>query len=250
MLVILKKTLQGLWRIWCYTIMTITWICCFPLWLILAQKEEWYSGFYRVGRFWATICLYGCGFIPKKIIDKTNSSENHKKIFSKNEPHIYIANHNSIIDTLMLLYYVKTPCVFVGKKSLEKIPVFGILFKRVCVMVDRESADNRKNVVPQVKEKMKKGYGVCIFPEGGIPKTRELGQFKRGAFQISIETQKPIQPLVFINYRDHFSYDFLSGKPGILKTFILEKQNPLSQDTIESYSKRTEEIYKKTLLKF
>ena len=231
---ILQTILQVIWRIWCYSSITFIWLCCFPFWLLFSLKEKWYPWFYQLGRVWAMLSLYCCGFFPKKL---------NANPLQKNQPFIYIANHTSLLDTLVMLYYVKTPCVFVGKKSLSKIPIFGLLFKRVCIMVDRSCAESRRSIIPSVNEKLRKGVGVCIFPEGRIITDTDLGAFKKGAFQMSIETQTPIQPILFLNHLEHFSYTFLSGKPGILYAYFLKEQFPKEQETPKIYSKRVEDFF-------
>lgn len=54
-----------------------------------------------------------------------------------------VANHTSMLDIMMMLHISKNPFVFVGKKELVKIPIFGFFYKRVCIMVDREDTKSR-----------------------------------------------------------------------------------------------------------
>ena len=48
-----------------------------------------------------------------------------------------VANHTSMLDIMLMLKVSKNPFVFIGKKELAKIPLFGFFYKRVCIMVDR-----------------------------------------------------------------------------------------------------------------
>ena len=59
---------------------------------------------------------------------------------------MFIANHTSMLDVMLMLYTVKNPFVFVGKKELVNIPVFGFFYKRVCILVDRNNPRSRAEV--------------------------------------------------------------------------------------------------------
>jgi 1-acyl-sn-glycerol-3-phosphate acyltransferase len=40
-------------------------------------------------------------------------------------------------DIMLMLAVVKNPFVFVGKRELAKVPLFGFFYKRTCILVDR-----------------------------------------------------------------------------------------------------------------
>ena len=52
---------------------------------------------------------------------------------------MFIANHTSMADIMLMLVAVKNPFVFVGKAELAKIPLFGFFYKRTSILVDRSS---------------------------------------------------------------------------------------------------------------
>jgi 1-acyl-sn-glycerol-3-phosphate acyltransferase len=124
---------------------------------------------------------------------------------------------------MMMLYVSKNPFVFVGKKELSKYPLFGFFYKRTCILVDRGDTKSRQAVFEQAQNRLNQGLSICIFPEGGVPddRTLVLDTFKDGAFRISINHQIPIVPIVFYDNKEKFSYDFFSGKPGILRAKFL-----------------------------
>lgn len=59
--------------------------------------------------------------------------------------------------------------MFCRKKELVKIPIFGTIYKRVCVMVDRKSMKSRTDVYRRCAERMNDGQNIVIYPEGGVP---------------------------------------------------------------------------------
>ena len=148
------------------------------------------------------------------------------KIEREQEPqskssYMFIANHTSMTDIMLMLAVVKNPFVFVGKKELAKIPLFGFFYKRTCILVDRSSAKSRQAVFLRAQKRLKQGLSICIFPEGGVPSEHIiLDEFKDGAFRLAINHQIPIVPLVFFDNKKRFSYVFFSGGPGRMKAKV------------------------------
>ena len=133
-----------------------------------------------------------------------------------------VANHTSMIDIMLLLVMMRDPFVFVGKKELVKIPLFGYFYKRTCILVDRRNQKSRQEVFERAQRRLKSGTSICIFPEGGVPEDQSmlLDSFKDGAFRLAIDHQIPIVPIVFYDSKRRFPYVFLKGKPGKLRVKI------------------------------
>ncbi len=134
---------------------------------------------------------------------------------------MFVANHTSMIDIMLMLYVSKNPFVFVGKKELAKLPLFGFFYKRTCILVDRENPKSRREVFASAEAKLRQGLSVCIFPEGGVPdESIVLDTFKDGAFRLAIEHKIPIAPMTFHDNKKRFSYTFFSGGPGVLRVTL------------------------------
>ena len=175
-----------------------------------------YKFFYGAGVLWSDLILFGMGMFPKK--NKPLKTTKHK-------PYIFVANHVSMIDVMLLVSTVrKNPIVFVGKKELEKIPIFGFVYKKTMILVDRSSKESKKGVFEQTKAKLKLGISIAIFPEGTVPGIDvELAPFKHGAFTLAIEHQVPMVPLSFLDNKKRFPWSYggligaSKGSPGILR---------------------------------
>ncbi len=132
-----------------------------------------------------------------------------------------VANHTSMLDIMLMLVVSKNPFVFVGKKELVKIPLFGFFYKRVCILVDRESIKSRTGVYRRAQRRLDHGLSICIFPEGGVPDERVvLDQFKDGAFKMAIAHKIPVVPIAFYDNKKRFSFTFLSGGPGRVRAKV------------------------------
>lgn len=201
------------WRIWFYVWMLFVIVLLFPLLLVTTAREKWYPGFYYLARIWATAMIFGMGFYPKI---------KFKNVLKKDKSYVLTANHTSMMDIMMMLYLSKNPFVFVGKKELAKMPIFGFFYKRTCILVDRKSPLSRKAVFEASNQRIKSGLSICIFPEGGIPddETVVLDEFKDGAFRLAIEHQITIIPISFTTNKKLFPYSFFKGKPGVLKATV------------------------------
>lgn len=223
---IIKYPFWVLYRIWFYILVAIPIIIMFPILLISISREKWYPFFFKLARIWAKFILIGMGFNYKIIKDEV---PNPKKSY------MFIANHTSMTDIMLMLVSVKNPFVFVGKKELAKIPLFGFFYKRTCILVDRSSAKSRQAVFLRAQRRLKQGLSICIFPEGGVPEEHiVLDEFKDGAFRLAINHQIPIVPLTFYDNKKRFSYTFFSGGPGAMRTKIhqfLKTENLKVADT-------------------
>lgn len=211
---IVKLIFWTLYRIWFYILVALPILILFPILLISISKESWYPFFFKIARVWAKVILIGMGF---------NYKIAHKQTPEKDKSYMFIANHTSMADIMLMLVSVKNPFVFVGKKELAKIPLFGFFYKRTCILVDRNSAKSRQAVFLRAQKRLKTGVSICIFPEGGVPEEHiELDEFKDGAFRLAINHQIPIVPITFADNKRRFSYTFFSGSPGQMRVKIHE----------------------------
>lgn len=209
---LLKYPFWILYRIWFYILVALPILALFPILLISISKESWYSFFFKLARIWAKFILFGMGFNYK--IEKEQTPE-------KDKSYMFIANHTSMVDIMLMLACIKNPFVFVGKKELAKIPLFGFFYKRTCILVDRSSEKSRKAVFIRAQRRLESGLSICIFPEGGVPDHKiELDDFKDGAFRLAINHQIPIVPLTFGDNKKRFSYVIFSGGPGKMRVKI------------------------------
>jgi len=196
-----------LYQIWFYILVAIPIFIFLPLLILLSMREKWYPQFFWVARnIWANFILYGMGCIP--IVAK------EQKI-TKGKSYMLVANHTSMLDIMLMLKLSKNPFVFVGKKELVKIPIFGFFYKRVCIMVDRSDTRSRTAVYRRAQRRLNDGLSICIFPEGGVPDEEiVLDNFKDGAFKMAIAHKIPVVPMTFYDNKKRLPFTITKGKPG------------------------------------
>ncbi|MFK7781188.1 lysophospholipid acyltransferase family protein [Psychroserpens sp.] len=233
-----------LYRIWFYVLVALPIIILFPLLIISILKESWYPFFFKIAQLWARFILVGMGFNVK--IERAQIPEASKS-------YMFIANHTSMADIMLMLVAVKNPFVFVGKKELAKIPLFGFFYKRTSILVDRSSQKSRQAVFLRAQRRLKQGMSICIFPEGGVPEDNiVLDEFKDGAFRMAINHQIPIVPLTFADNKKRFSYTFFSGSPGLMRAKIHEfiSTEGLTVEDTRQLNKTSKELILNQLLVF
>lgn len=210
----IKKILWTVWRIWFYVVMLIPILIMLPFLVASILSERGYPYFFKMSRIWAKCVLLGMGFYYK--FERTQKLDRKKS-------YMFVANHTSMTDIMLMLSVVDNPFVFVGKMSLAKIPLFGFFYKRTSILVDRSCSKSRMEVFNEAQKRIDRGLSICIFPEGGVPLDESLilDSFKDGAFRLASEHHLPIVPLVFADNKKRLSYTFYSGSPGLMRAKML-----------------------------
>lgn len=215
----LKRFLLTIWlQIWFYFLAGIQIVIYFPFLVIILLFPKGYEMLYWVARnIWARIILHGSGYYVQV--------ENKDKLISETNC-LMIANHSSHMDPFLMLILNKKPFRFVGKKELYSIPLFGYLYKKAVIMVDRSDSRSRYAVYGRANNMLERGYNVCIFPEAHYwDDTVLLQEFKRGAFKIAIDNQLPIIPIIFYDLKLKHPWYPKFGSIGKLRVKVLDKIN-------------------------
>src|SRR5215467_13207959 len=115
-------------------------------------------------------------------------------------PAVFLFNHQSQLDVLILAKLLRGGFTGVAKKELASSPGFGLMFRLADVaFVDRQdNAQARKALEPAV-QKLRDGISLVIAPEGTRSATPALGPFKKGAFHVALQAGVPIVPIVIRN---------------------------------------------------
>ncbi|MDF3054767.1 MAG: phospholipid/glycerol acyltransferase [Gammaproteobacteria bacterium] len=134
-------------------------------------------------------------------------------------PYIFMANHASLFDLPLLYANMSGTIRFLVKKSLFDMPFFGdAITQTEFLPIDMRNPDSMQALFNQIKEKLKSGVRIFIFPEGGRTRTEEMLSFKPGGFRLARETGAHIIPVGITGTRE--------AMPA--KTFLLKRGVPLS----------------------
>jgi len=160
--------------------------------------------------------------------------------------YVFVANHISYLDIPLILRVIRRHSFRVlGKAEMRKVPIFGYIYSRAVVMVDRSTPDQRSKSARELIGVLRQGISVFIFPEGTFNETRDpLKGFYDGAFRIAIETQTSVKPILFLDTYDRMHYSSVfSLNPGKLRTVFLPEVS-VEGLTIEDLPDLREKVFR------
>ena len=147
--------------------------------------QEWRKRtFHKVIMAFSYFVIYVMANVKKEVRNRENID------FSK--PSVLIANHHSFIDILLLLMF-SPKVVMVTNDWVYNSPLFG---KSVQYADFIPATQGMEGQLDKIKELVKKGYSIAIFPEGTRSSTADLGRFHKGAFFLAEELGLDIQPVL------------------------------------------------------
>ncbi len=109
---------------------------------------------------------------------------------------MFVANHQSDFDIMVILGKIPVQKAFVAKKELGKVPLLGFWMKRVhCLFMDRSDMKQSMQTIIKAYEQLKEGYNMVIFPEGTRSKGGPVKEFKAGSFKPAVKAKVPVIPI-------------------------------------------------------
>ena len=191
---------------------------------------------FRLCMLWADIWFLLVFIRVKRIYESQ-----HDKL----KPYIFVTNHISYLDAAIIVKAYRQPLRPLGKVEMSKVPIFGFIYRKAIVTVDRSSADNRADSVRILKSIISKGISVLVFPEGTFNMTHQpLKDFYDGAFRVAIETQTPVKPVLFMDAYARLGYEsiFLLN-PGHCRIVYLD-EIPVDGFTINDIALLKEKVFR------
>jgi putative phosphoserine phosphatase/1-acylglycerol-3-phosphate O-acyltransferase len=137
-------------------------------------------------------------------------------------PAVFIFNHQSALDPLLMLKIVRRDMTGVGKMEIRKDPILGPLFTAAgVVFIDRADTAAAIEALEPAVQALRQGRSIAIAPEGTRSPTPRLLPFKKGAFHMAMQAGVPIVPVVFRNVLDAFPKDARIVRPATIEATVL-----------------------------
>lgn len=227
------KILRKLHTYYGLIIFTVLFIILFPFFLIPILFPKQFHLVGVINRWWAKL-FFPAIFIPYKI--------EYRSTLDPKKQYIFCANHFSYLD-IASMGFNPINAIFVGKNDMENIPLFGFMYRKLHITVDRASLKSRVNTIKRSLQAIDEGKSLMIFPEGGIATKHppHMVKFKDGAFRVAIEKQILIVPVTI-----PFNWIILPDHPELLLNRKLMKvifHEPI--DTAAYTMERIEELKEK-----
>lgn len=160
------------------------------LWLVSWNKR---FALNQMGRFlgWFGLLLAG-----------VNLSIRNQYIINRHRPALFIFNHRSGLDPIIICRLIQRDVIGIAKQELRFHPLLGPLLRfGDTLFVDRHHQHVSSNNMAPAIAALQSGLSIAIAPEGTRIKTEvtsqaKLGDFKKGAFRISQQSHCNIVPIV------------------------------------------------------
>ncbi len=178
----------------------------------------------------------------------------YEQDLDKEKQYIFVGNHLSYLDAPLLAKTIRRSIRALGRIELSNTPVFGYIYKRVVVIVDRSDAEHRAKSVRNLKSIIKKGVSIIIMPEGTFNETSEpLKSFFDGAFRVAIETQTTIKPFLLLDAFDRMHYRHLfTLTPGKSRAVFLHEVSVdgMTLEDVPALKQKVYELMEKKLIEY
>lgn len=210
--------------IWFITLLVTFKILLFPLYYFLLSKRSRRNDdrAHSLNNLWARLIVFSSG-----IRIEVQGLEN----LQPGQTYVFLPNHNSYLDIPVCNMILPGSFRFIGKKELAKVPLFGWMFERLHITINRSSHMDSYRSMIRAGKKLDEGISILIFPEGTIAHGKKvLSKFKDGAFKLACDKKIPLVPVSLIHtdrvIPDDSSFRIYPGKVKI----IIHPPVPVFQD--------------------
>ena len=218
---IFKTALGFLYSIYAFAIFVALMLLAFPFVIIASffGKVKGGNMIYTICRLWTDIALFCWGIYHRNIFEAPKAKDHV----------VFVFNHISYMDIPVILKtFRREPIRVLGKAEMVKVPIFGFIYGKAAVTVNRESEEGRRKSLREMKQVISKNISIVIAPEGTFNMTPlPLREFYNGAFKIAVEMNVPVQPVLFLDTYDRLNYkSIFSLTPGRSRAVFLPAIDP------------------------
>ncbi|GAB2786806.1 lysophospholipid acyltransferase family protein [Rhabdobacter roseus] len=239
------RFLSLLYTAWCALWLVTLFAILFPFTYLFLQKEAWKPYAHYLNRLWGKLFfpLVGISFA----VDYRFRPE-------PRGTYVFCANHFSYLDIAVMGVILPHYYAFVGKHGVKKVPLFGYMFSKLHIQVDRQKGTSRAYSLSKCLRTLAAGRSVMIFPEGGIaskyPPRLHL-PLQKGAFTMAIQRQVPILPITLLtNHQLLPDRPPLRMRPGTVRAVVHEPIETvgLTQADVPTLMEQWRQVVQSTLL--
>ncbi|PON29849.1 1-acyl-sn-glycerol-3-phosphate acyltransferase [Trichoderma gamsii] len=171
-----------------------------------------------------------------------------ENILGSTRPAVFIGNHQTELDVLMLGAIFPKYCSVTAKAQLKRVPFLGwFMTLSGTIFIDRKNSQGARSAMDGAANEIKTSrQSVYMFPEGTRSYAKEpmLLPFKKGAFHLAVQSGVPIVPIVVANY-SHILYVkslvFNSGKIPVKVLAPIPTAN-LTPADVDELTRETREL--------
>ena len=206
----MKRGLIYAYRYFLVLVFTVFWG---TIGTVLGLTDRSGNGGIWAARNWVSWILRGCGI--RVVVEGLENVD-------VGRPHVFMCNHQSVMDIAALVQTIPVQFRFVAKRELSRIPFFGwALALGGHVLIDRGDRPRAIRSLERASGQIRGGTNVIVFPEGTRSKTGELQTFKKGGFHLCMQAGVPMVPVVLRNTSEAMPKGALLARPGTIEVEVL-----------------------------
>ena len=159
-------------------------------------------------------------------------------------PAVFIFNHQSNVDMVIIARLLRRDISGVGKKEIRDIPLIGRLLEMSgVVLIDRQDSEKAIATMKALVDTMIiERKSVCMSPEGTRSVTPKLAPFKKGAFHLAMQAGVPIVPIVIRNSSDIMPKGEMIYRPATVRVEVLPPV-PTDSWSVETIDEHVEAVH-------
>jgi putative phosphoserine phosphatase/1-acylglycerol-3-phosphate O-acyltransferase len=165
-------------------------------------------------------------------------------------PAVFLFNHQSGIDLLLVCKLLRRDVVGVAKQELRANPIFGpALAAAGTIFLDRSDRERAIAALAPAVDALRRGLSIAIAPEGTRSPTPRLGPFKKGAFHIAMAARAPVVPIVLRNAHDALPRGAFVIRPATVEVVVHAPipTDDWTRDTLDARIEEIRRLYEDTL---
>jgi len=110
--------------------------------------------------------------------------------------YVIISNHQSVLD-ILFINSLRYKFKWISKIENINLPVLGWYLRMAgYITVNRGNEESKVEMLERSLNYLKGGMSIMIFPEGTRSLDKEIGFYKRGAFQLALQANVPVLPIL------------------------------------------------------
>lgn len=190
---------------------------------------------HKIARLWAKILL---------LMSNTKVEVIGARNITMGKPQIFMANHQSDFDILIVLAHVPGQFRWLAKKELFRIPIFGQAMRAAgYIEIDRYNHEKAIQDLEEAAKRIKDGKSVMSFPEGSRSRNRGIQPFKQGIFHLAIKSGVPVVPVSIIGSGEIMPKRSLKVTPGKVK-LVIDKPIDVKKYSVDNRQELIDQVRK------
>jgi 1-acyl-sn-glycerol-3-phosphate acyltransferase len=163
-------------------------------------------------RCWAPPLIWATG--ARYVVDPVPAID-----FSR--PHIFVMNHQSMLDIACAFASIPVNLRFVAKNILKFIPFLGwYMWMTGMIFVDRSRGTKAVRSFARAAAKIRAGASIIVFPEGTRSRDGSILPFKRGPFALALQAGVAIVPVAIEGSGRVLGAGGFQIQPGVIRLKI------------------------------